>query len=130
MGPLPKPEPRQARPPRALAAVEPALPLDTLFARTLPPPGRNAPRPAAPTAPRQPIAPAEPRALILVLNCTTCANCGQRYRAPNRGTLVRYDAIGHEHSIQYTRDDVARFLHLPRETREHHATVPFCEACF
>lgn len=125
---------------RALPASPPParkISLDTLLARTAP-----APRPAARPAVRSNIVTEDdslqpwlgaskadrPTALILPITLIECA-CGSVQRVCSAYVLARYEANGH--SFRYQRAELdATTLALPREKREHHLSIPFCEECF
>ena len=70
-----------------------------------------------------------PKALVLVTTVCECV-CGAVWPSPNAAVLLRYDAAGRTNSVHYRREDLARYLHLPREHKTLERSVPFCERCF
>lgn len=123
---------------RALPAAAPPRPisLDNLLARNAPAPRRehvvSTLNDAFPHVPRHVPSPKaqpdKPTALVLNVNVLTCA-CGTIHRVPAAYALARYEV--NAHSFRYSRADVdADTAALPREVREHHLRIPFCEACF
>ena len=70
-----------------------------------------------------------PQALVLVTTTFIC-ECGARYEVPSPTTLVRYDHHGFNNSVHYRRREMAAFLVLPRERKQHEVAVAFCQRCF
>lgn len=102
--------------------------MDTLLRQVTLPPTRGA---TVPRTDRVPPGLNPPQALVLVVSVVRCEGCGHVTRGVNPHMLVRYGArTDHAQSVQHTRADVQRFMHLPREVREWEATSPFCEECF
>ncbi|SRR6266851_3698412 len=123
---------------RTLPVTTPApLSLDSLMARVgvreQPHARRSAPPSGAPA--HAPLA--TPRALrdsptsIVLQTCISHCACGALHRSPAPYILARYSP--NEHSYRYSRADVDNdpaLASLPREQRELHTNVPFCEECF
>lgn len=124
------------RPARTLPAAPPPLSLDALLARAgaVPQP-HTQPRPKAGTtteAAATASPPDTPRSLLLTVTVSHCA-CGASTRHAAPYVLVRY--AENSHSFHYRRTDLdtvspSIIATLPRERRETHVDVPFCEECF
>jgi hypothetical protein len=80
-------------------------------------------------APRTPAATRPPRALVLPVVVCTC-ECGNVTRNINPSVIVRYGASASEGSAHFVRRSLERYGMLPREVKELHCAVPYCEACF
>lgn len=70
-----------------------------------------------------------PRALVLPIVICTC-ECGHVTRNINPSVIVRYDDAAQEGTVHFARRTLARYSMLPREVKELHCKVPFCEHCF
>jgi hypothetical protein len=88
----------------------------------LPQPAEPSPIPAAPAAARD-----RPIALVLWLRHQHC-RCGRTHTTAADYTLVKYEL--NTHSFRYGRDISPTDDALPRERRETHVDVSFCEECF
>ena len=124
-------QPASPAAPRALPAAPPPIPLDALIARATTP----LRAPAAPSPlPRHisPHADETPSALLLSVTISHCS-CGASTRHVAPYVLVRYAANAHTVHYRSTGPDAiapSLLATLPRERRETHVNVPFCEECF
>jgi len=124
--------------PRALPALNTApIPLDALLARAgaLAQPHRARPSRHSTFAPSPRVSPhadETPRSLLLSVTISHCA-CGATIRSPAPYVLVRYAENAHTVHYRATGPDAVRrdiLDAVPREVRETHVDVPFCEECF